>query len=113
MFLELAEQLTNDTDYDETSRVRTAIGRAYYAAFLTVRRRLEGLGFSFPNDYRVHGAVIGSAKQRHSGIGNRLETLFTTRSDADYKMNARMDHPLASHCLRVSRAVFQMLDQLR
>lgn len=37
-FLELADQLIEDGRYDKFGRSRTAIGRAYYAAFLMVKK---------------------------------------------------------------------------
>jgi hypothetical protein len=40
-FLKLATRLINDGKYDDICRSRTAIGRAYYSAFLYIKHRLE------------------------------------------------------------------------
>ena len=89
-FLEMAAQLLADKRYDTESKVRTAIGRAYYAAFLVTQIKLENLGESFTDVDRIHADVIDKLSVRDSGLGSKLNSLFGYRVDADYKMNSNV-----------------------
>lgn len=112
-FLELAERLTNDSRYGLTSRTRTAIGRAYYAAFLLTKKRLEELGMSFRDVDRLHQQVITGLNEKNSGLANRLNTLREHRVDADYEMRASMDINLAKKCVSISQYVIHSLSQTK
>ena len=90
LFLELANQLLLDKDYNPETRVRTVIGRAYYSAFLIAQSKLESLGASFIDEHRIHVDVITKLAEKDSGLGSKLNTLFDYRVDADYKMNAKV-----------------------
>ena len=89
-FLELASQLLDDKRYDTESKVRTAIGRAYYAAFLITQSKLESLGEGFSDEHRIHADVIEKLSARDGALGSKLNTLFDYRVDADYKMNSKV-----------------------
>jgi len=112
-FLEIADLLLSDNKYEEKGRTRTAIGRSYYAAFLLVKKKLEELGYSFRDVHRIHELVISNALEKNTSIGNRLETLFACRIDADYKMNSQIDLTLGRRCLSVSRHIIHSLSQIR
>lgn len=112
-FLELADHLVEDGQYDEISRSRTAVGRAYYAAFLMVKKKLEELGYSFRDVLRIHEQVIVSANEKNSFIGNRLETLRKHRVDADYEMHTSVNITIGRKCIKISQDVLRLLNQLR
>lgn len=97
-FLELANNLLDDENYDFEGRTRTAIGRAYYAAFLFTLKRLQELGANFREDYRIHKAVIEKLKTKNAGLGSKLNALFDYRVDADYKMNAQVTNLGKTSC---------------
>jgi uncharacterized protein (UPF0332 family) len=88
----------NDKRYDTESKVRTAIGRAYYAAFLIAQAKLESLGDSFTNEKRIHADVIEKLSARDSGLGSKLNSLFYYRVDADYRMNSNVINLGPSAC---------------
>jgi hypothetical protein len=89
-FLELANQLLSDKKYDSECKIRTAIGRAYYAAFLNAQNKLESMGESFTDEHRIHFDVITKLKERDAGLGDKLDALFEHRVKADYKMDAKV-----------------------
>ena len=69
---------------------RTAIGRAYYAAFQTAVSVLRGCGCTISKGPQAHGDVIlrlqasnNSAVQR---VGSQLRDLKGKRNDADYDL---------------------------
>ena len=43
-FLELAEKLIYDREYDDKARARVVVGRAYYTAFLKTQKKLMEMG---------------------------------------------------------------------
>lgn len=61
--------------------LRTAVGRAYYAVFLTARDRL-GVVIS----EKVHSEVIRLLTRRDRKLGNQMFFLLNLRLAADYQM---------------------------
>jgi len=110
-FLHLADRLLNDNRYEKEARIRTAIGRAYYAAFLSAMKKLQGLGCSFKDVYRLHKDVIEMLSSRNGGLGSKLNDLLEYRVDADYKMEARVTH-LGEKCCRLSEHIINRLEEL-
>lgn len=105
-FLKLATQLIDDRDYEELCRIRTAVGRAYYAAFLYVRAKLGSLGYTLPDDHTVHRAVIDTLMERKdTTIGSQLDALFEKRRIADYYMDTPISKGEGNYCMKVSERV--------
>lgn len=84
-FFTLAEELA---ERDEEAGKRTAVGRAYYAAFGTARSQIEASGVTFTKTAIDHGAVWGHlsrssnpAERQLGANGNRLRV---ARNRADY-----------------------------
>lgn len=76
LFWRLANELTqNPTD---EARLRTAVGRAYYAIFLIARDRMR-----FP-DTTSHGEVISQLRIVRRGYGDQLAELFRWRTIPGY-----------------------------
>lgn len=95
---------------------RTAIGRAYYAAFLVARDFLEGLGIKVPNGSKCHTTVKDGLN--NSGVASlvivsaQLGTLYDGRAAADYKLQDRTTESTtnAEVAVTLSRLVIRMLD---
>lgn len=113
LFLDIAKQLLNDSRYEGKGRTRTSIGRAYYAAFLFTRKRLQGLGHSFADVDKIHKDVIEKLMDRNTAISNMLETLFGHRVDADYKMEAMITLELGKSCVKLSEYIIHSVEQLK
>ena len=79
-FLTLAQHLGNR---NEESWLRTAVGRAYYSAFLIARDKTGVTGRR-----RIHTRVIRAVKQRrgYRATGEQLDQLFRLRTVADYEL---------------------------
>jgi len=112
-FLKLATQLTADRRYEEHCRVRTSIGRAYYAAFLYVKERLERLGCNFPDDHGVHQAVIDELKESDATMGDQLDRLLQKRRIADYYMDKPLEKGEADFCTGISERIINKAVGLR
>ena len=112
-FLEIADRLIRDSRYEKEGRIRTAIGRAYYAAFLVAKKRLQELGYSFRRIHRLHKDVIDRLmKNKHYLIGSKLNTLLDYRVDADYKMRAQITSTLGESSIRLAEAIINAIDQI-
>ena len=81
-FLRVADSLVSQ-DTSEAS-LRTAVGRIYYAVFLTARETLGVSGRS-----RIHGRVIGELRRRDRYAGGQLEKLEGLRVVADYQLDVQ------------------------
>lgn len=105
-FLKLASDLINDKKYEEISRIRTSIGRAYYAAHLFTKEKMERLGYNVPDDHTVHRFVIDELMDRgDTTIGGKLDRLFEKRRIADYRMDTPLNMGEGRYCVRLSDEV--------
>ncbi len=105
--------MIQDKNYDEENTWRTCIGRAYYAAFLYTKNKLEQLGFNFPDDHNVHTAVGNALMDSDRRIGTKLNSLKLKRGDSDYHLDVPISKDLARHFVGVSERVIYDVDSLR
>lgn len=113
-FLKLAIRLITDRHYEEPCRIRTAVGRAYYAAFLCAKGKLERLGHTFPDDHTVHTAVKDALMDRgDTVIGSRLDTLYEKRRIADYYMDTPISKGEGTHYVGISERIINAIELLR
>ena len=82
-FLRLAHAIARDSD--DEARLRSAVGRAYYAVFLQARERLGLRG----HRRKIHGLVIGRLKSVNRAAGDQLDKLETLRGEADYELEVQ------------------------
>ena len=80
-FLELAKAL--NTQATKESYARSAISRAYYAAFLTAREK-SGIADTSKD---IHGLVLQYCYDYLPVMADELKNLRRRRNDADYKLN--------------------------
>jgi uncharacterized protein (UPF0332 family) len=89
-FYDLAERLANDTN-SGTADYRTAISRAYYAAFHHAGEFLTDLGVKPSSGQGAHGgiphALNASQDKEIEKSGSVLASLYTQRRKADYFLN--------------------------
>ena len=80
-FLDLARELGNGDR--EEAKLRTAVGRAYYALFLIARGKA---GVTGRRD--IHTRVINALKQRrkYRSTADQLDALRRLRAVADYQL---------------------------
>ena len=103
-FLDLSTKLFIDKNYEKEAKYRTCTSRAYYAAHLFTKEKLEKLGFAFPieKDERkgvIHDKVIVAlmslkekdkitwGRRKEKKLWQRLKDLRDRRGDADYILN--------------------------
>lgn len=77
------------------AQLRTCVGRAYYAAFLTARERpkIDAAVRALPKRIRkklgYHRTVVTALRKIDSGMGNQLDDLRKLRLLADYKLEEK------------------------
>jgi uncharacterized protein (UPF0332 family) len=96
---------------------RTAVSRAYYAAFHVARRLLSDLQFIVPRADRAHQYLVfrlsNSGEAPVEQAGRDLETLRRLRNRADYDEVPPLTQPQAAAAVRVAEGIIQTLDSAR
>jgi uncharacterized protein (UPF0332 family) len=105
MFLEVATRILGDKRFRDEASWRTAIGRAYYAAFLKTKEKLEHGGLKFTDVDTIHQQVINGVMERDTNLGDMLDLLRQKRVDADYYMSKTISKELAGRCATISEKV--------
>lgn len=96
---------------------RTAISRAYYAAFHVARPLLADLNFAVPRADRAHQYLVfrlsncGEAAVEQAG--RDLDTLRRLRNRADYDDAPAVTQPQAAAAVRLADDIIQVLDAAR
>src|SRR3972149_7082703 len=93
-FLDLARELGKSSE----ARIRTSMGRAYYASFLTVRNSLD-ISEKAPE---VHRLVLSMLYSMNPVIANKLHYLRRQRNLADYDTELVVGEEEADRALKFS-----------
>lgn len=112
IFLDIAKKVKDSNDLDEQGRLRTSIGRAYYAAFLATRERLRFRGIKFEKE-RQHQDVLDALDDLDEyNIKYQLETLRTFRINADYYLNILIDKNLCEKSIILSEEIINSIEMI-
>jgi uncharacterized protein (UPF0332 family) len=107
-FLSLADNLVKATD---EASWRTAVSRAYYAAFHEARRWLRTLGFQVPKAEQAHAYLwlrLSNCGDQHlQQAGTELKRLRRDRNVADYDIEQSLRQPDARLQVQNARRVIQ------
>jgi uncharacterized protein (UPF0332 family) len=113
-YLELGKVLLVDPAYEEDSRVRTALGRFYYAAFLVALQKLQSEGIPIQDKSKIHKEVIDIYMDEGlSSIGDLLNQLREMRVNADYEMMAEMKLSICRRYASLSERAIDLIDGTR
>jgi uncharacterized protein (UPF0332 family) len=112
-FLALAIRLVAGS---EEADWRSAISRAYYAAFHAARSLLTDLGFAVPREERAHKYLIyrlTNAPVGHAArAGTDLDNLRSERNRSDYDLDNPVDAPAAVQQVQIAESILQIFDAL-
>lgn len=109
-FLPLAARLAAERTEPEW---RTAVSRAYYAAFHVARQLLEDLGFRTPRADRAHAYLwmrlnnCGDARVENAAAD--LQTIRRHRNQADYDLHIPLKQTVAAGDVRLAGQIIQTL----
>ena len=113
-FLSLADRLAADTTEADW---RTAVSRAYYAAFHVARRLLADLNFAVPRADRAHQFLVFRLSNCGESVveqaGRDLDTLRRLRNRADYDAAPAVSQSQATAGVRLAEGIIQALDAAR
>jgi uncharacterized protein (UPF0332 family) len=112
-FLELADELSMGTRQADW---RTAISRAYYAAFHKARTLLQQSGFHVPVAQQAHAYLwLRLSNSGHPDVDNAGDLLYQLRrmrSWADYDFGRPLDDAAAVYYIGIALDIVQLLHQL-
>jgi uncharacterized protein (UPF0332 family) len=112
-FLTLAGALTTGTAEADW---RSAVSRAYYAAFHVARLLLRQGGFAVPRAERAHAYLFlrlsNSGHPLVEQAGVNLNSLRSTRNRADYDLDRPFDEQTAIDNFQLADDVIRLLDQV-
>jgi uncharacterized protein (UPF0332 family) len=113
-FLLLATRLASGTTEADW---RTAVSRAYYAAFHVARSLFANLNFTVPRADRAHQYLVfrlsNSGEPSVEQAGRDLETLRRLRNRADYDEAPGLTAPQAVAAVQLAEGIVQALDAAR
>jgi uncharacterized protein (UPF0332 family) len=112
-FLEIARDISVDTEYCYETGYRTCINRAYYAAHLISKQYLESKGCKFTRDRSVHKQVIDELAKRNQYARDLLYDLKNKRTDADYNMNITIYETSVSESIETADEIVNEINQLK
>ena len=96
---------------------RTAVSRAYYAAFHVARRLFADWNFTVPRADRAHQYLVfrlsNSGESAVEQAGRDLETLRRLRNRADYDDVPAITQPQAAAAVQLAEGIIQVLDAAR
>ena len=112
-FLELADELSTGSRQADW---RTAISRAYYAAFHKARALMRQGGFRVPDAEKAHAylwlRLSNSGHPDVSNAGARLNRLRSMRNWADYDFDQPLDAAAAISHVGIALDIVQLFHQL-
>ncbi|HEV3118847.1 MAG TPA: HEPN domain-containing protein [Gemmataceae bacterium] len=109
-FLTLAQALLK-----ESTEVawRSAVSRAYYAAFHVARELLQDLGFVVPKAERAHAylwrRLSNCGDPRLQAAGHEINDLRGDRNEADYDLRLSLAQTIADGQVRTARKIIDVL----
>ena len=99
-----------DPHYDEDAKIRTSIGRCYYAAFLVAWKKMVRSGVRFDNKTKIHQEVKDAYMDKgFTDIGNKLDQLRELRRRADYELEAEIVMNECRQCAQLSEYTIQLI----
>lgn len=107
-FYRLAVELYSDTATSQ-AKLRTAIGRAYYSAFLCARDRMSLEGVKQDVHKQVINKYHSTGNQQDTLLANNLEDLRALRTDADYRCKTDVTRRNAGKSLGLSKKILTQL----
>lgn len=112
-FLPLARKLAADPS---EAAWRSALSRAYYAAFHVARELLESMGFAVPKADAAHKHMawrLGNCGDAQvEDVGQKLDILRGERNSADYDMRHPMPQNLAQQRIKMVEQILRTLDAI-
>jgi len=110
-YLSFADELSKRS---EEAALRSAVSRAYYAAFCTARNHLRVKGEQIPDSEQTHKVVWESFQRRgktYAAVYQNGVRLRSRRRQADYEDEIKDLSNLVTEALRDAKNVFHWLDK--
>jgi uncharacterized protein (UPF0332 family) len=109
-FFRFSQQIMS-TDNPTETVFRTAMGRAYYSAFLSARAKVPANMLTMLNRAGdIHWVVrVAMEKRGYPKIADKLKTLSTERGYCDYDMSVSITKARAEDALKLADNTLQLI----
>ena len=113
-FLEVAEYLMNTDRFNKNSTyIRTAVGRSYYASFLCCWEKLSSIGIKIDSQSTIHRDVITKLLDKNSFISDLLDKLREERVKADYYMYEKFDNKRGNNSIKIAQEIQRRIPEIK
>lgn len=113
LLFDLSSSLFKDKNYEEESKYRTSVSRAYYAAFLVSRTYLEDEKKKpFTYTGKDHKLVSDFIKDYDPMIRNLLIELRKNRKHADYNITKKVELVMTTYSINCAKAVLDRINNM-
>jgi len=102
-FLKFTEIIRRQPKLQTEAGIRTALNRAYYAALVNAKTKLEVLGVIFPDNDTIHQVISQEVKIRDNVLADILEDLYDYRFDSDFDLNYNVDHSMIAPVIGMAK----------
>lgn len=109
-FLELANNLHVDINYEDEAAYRTSTSRAYYAAYLICRKYLENNEHTFSKSAKAHREVMNEVNKKDPHVRSLLHKLRLNRNAADYDMDTPYGKGFTISSLKLAQKIIDKID---
>ena len=103
-FLKITDTVRRQRKLQTPAGVRTALNRAYFAALVFAKLKLEDLGVAFSTNDEIHRQISDEVKKRDNVLGDKLELLYDNRWDSDFDLSFVADKSLISPTSATAKA---------
>ena len=111
-FLTLAEELAQSGE--DESKIRTSIGRTYYATFLTVREQLKSGGWEGLKTGKAHREVreiLQKYGREGRILADKLLNLSRIRNNADYELGQKSEQKIALQKIELAQKIIEKVKE--
>ena len=113
-FLNVTNHLLSiEKSKNEPVFIRTAIGRAYYASFLSCWEKLSEIGINIENDSSSHQNVITQLLEVDPFSADLLNNLRQHRRKADYYMSEKITYKIGTKCTKMSEEILRRIPSIK
>jgi len=107
-FLIISKELQNGKS---EAHFRSLINRAYYAAFGHIRNNLSISSEGLSIHWEVISMLMNSKSIEQKKAGKKLELLFRTRKECDYKHHIVIRPDQCGYCIKEAEQIIALFNQ--
>lgn len=108
--LKFVKTIRRKQELQTDAGIRTAINRSYYSSMLTAKSRLEKQGEKFSETDEIHKHIIEKIKAKNIHMGDKLNSLYKLRLQADLDLEFDADKAYIAHAYGIAISFNSKID---